>query len=109
MVGTVTDYEGKPVAGEWVFFAAVKDGGASMHYVVKDGSTVWPPTNPHTKTDARGRFSLQISADQMSSGKEFMLGNSLRWFTRGGQALILELPTKPTAAGQWEVDAGIIR
>ena len=109
IIGTLTDYDGKPVAGETVYFAAVKDGRASLDYVVKDGSTVGLATNPHATTDTQGRFSIHIRADQMPTGKEFVLGNSLRWFTRGGKTLVLELPTKPTAAGKWEVDAGIIR
>jgi hypothetical protein len=109
VVGTLTDHDGKPVGGETVYFAAVKDGRASLDYIVKDGSTVGLATNPHATTDAQGRFTIQIRADQMPSGKEFTLGNSLRWFTRGGKLLVLELPTKPTAAGKWEVDAGIIR
>lgn len=108
VVGILKNRLAAPVVGETVYFSVVTDGRGSLEYAVKDGKTTGI-LNPQAKTDAQGRFRIEVRPDQLGAGERFALGNWQRWLVRDdGQLRVFQVPAKPTKAGKREIDVGTV-
>ncbi len=106
---------GRPLVGETVYFSPVLEGSRGrLDWLIKDGAARESDIqNPKAKTDATGRFAIEVPAERVPADGEFTLGTlwmgQAQWFRGDDQRLLTYKVPPRSRATSWRIDVGRVR